>query len=97
MSVHISPVGLSGAPVANQLSIMATFKEKLCNRFNILNANQPNATVTYTVGTPTLNGSTVFVPVTARIEILSPNGNCCEATPSVVTETFMVAFQGRTY
>ncbi len=98
MSVCQSPVGLSGAPVANQLSVMLTFKEKLCGPFCVLNNSQPSGTVTYTVGQSTLNGTTVFVPITARIEILVPTGNrCCgKAEPLVYTESFKVAFQGRT-
>jgi hypothetical protein len=98
MAVYQNPVGLSAAPVANQLSVMLTFKERLCEPFCVLNNNQPSATVTYVVGTPTLNNSTVFVPITARVEILVPSGNkCCgKAQPLVYTENFKVAFQGRT-
>lgn len=97
MAVYQSPVGLSAAPVANQLSEMLTFKERFCSPFCVLNSNQPSATVTYSVGTPTLNGTTVFVPITARIEILVPNSGCCgKAQPLVYTENFSVAFQGRT-
>lgn len=98
MAVFQSPVGLSAAPVANQLSEMLTFKEKFCTPFCVLNNNQPSATVTYSVGTPTLNNTTVFVPITARIEILVPSGNSCcgKAQPLVYTENFKVAFQGRT-
>lgn len=98
MAVYQNPVGLSAAPVANQLSEMLTFKERLCEPFCVLNNNQPSAIVTYTVGTPTLNNSTVFVPITARVEILVPSGNkCCgKAQPLVYTENFKVAFQGRT-
>lgn len=96
--VYQSPVGLSAVPVANQLSVMLTFKERLCNPFCIANGNQPNATVSYSVGQSTLNDTTVFVPITARIEILVPVGSkCCgKADPLVFTETFLVAFQGRT-
>lgn len=98
MAVYVSPVGLSAAPVANQLSALLTFKEKLCKPFCILNNSQPNATVSYSVGTPTLNGTTVFVPITARVKVLVPSGNSCcgKAVPYVYTENFTVAFQGRT-
>lgn len=99
MSVYQSPVGLSAAPVANQLSEMLTFKERFCKPFCILNNSQPSASVSYTVGQATLNGTTVFVPITARVEILVPaNGkNCCGKAESLVfTENFKVAFQGRT-
>lgn len=95
MAVYQSPVGLSAAPVANQLSEMLTFKERLCNPICVLNNNQPSATVNYTVGTPTLDGTTVFVPITAQIQILAPS-DCCKAQPLVFTERFKVAFQGQT-
>ena len=95
MSVYLSPVGLSGAPVANQLSVMASFKEKLCQPFCANGSNQPSATVNYTAGPATLQGTTVFVPVTASIQLLTP-GNCCKAIPQMFTEKFIVAFQGRT-
>lgn len=95
MSVYLSPVGLSGAPVANQLSVMASFKEKLCQPVCANSSNQPSANVTYTAGTATLQGTTVFVPITASIQLLTP-GNCCKAIPQMFTEKFIVAFQGRT-
>lgn len=95
MSVYLSPVGLSGAPVANQLSAMVTFKERLCEPFCANSSNQPNATVTYSAGTATLNGTTVFVPITASIQLLTPS-KCCKAIPQMFTATFLVAFQGRT-
>lgn len=95
MSVYLSPVGLAAAPVANQLSVMVTFKERLCKSFCANNTSKPNAFVTYTAGTATLNGTTVFVPITAQILVLSPS-NCCEAVPQMSTQTFVVAFQGRT-
>ena len=95
MSVYVSPVGLSGAPVANQLSVMVTFKEKLCEPFCANSSNQPNATVTYSAGTATLNGTTVFVPITASIQLLTPS-KCCKAIPQMFTQKFLVAFQGRT-
>lgn len=95
MSVYQSPVGLSGAPVANQLSEMVTFKEKLCEPICVNNNNQPKAVVSYAYGTPVLDGTTVFIPVIASIQLLSPSG-CCKAIPQMFTERFTVAFQGRT-
>ena len=93
--VFLSPVGLAAAPVANQLSTMVTFKEKLCipycNNTNI--ATQIG--VSYTTGTPILVGTTVFVPVTANVSVLSPS-KCCLQNPQGCTENFFVAFQGRT-
>lgn len=93
--IRISPVGLAGAPVANQLNILATFREKLCQPFCIDSSVQPLATVVYSTGTPVLNGTTVFVPVTARITIVTP-GCGCNAKTQLFTEQFYVAFQGRT-
>lgn len=95
MSVFISPVGLTAAPVANQVSLLATFKEKLCRCVCSTSTNQPQATVTYSNETPILNGTTVFVPIVATITIVTP-GCGCNATTQVINERFVVAFQGRT-
>lgn len=93
--VYISPVGLATAPAANSVSFLATFKEKLCRYICGNSTNQPEAFVTYKNETPILNGSTVFVPVVATITIVTP-GCGCTATTQVITERFMVAFQGQT-
>lgn len=93
--VTLSPVGLAAAPVANQVSMLATFKEKLCRPFCIDSTVQPQVTVTYTYSTPRLVGTTVFVPITAVITIVTPS-NCCEARTRLFTENFVAAFQGRT-
>lgn len=90
--VFTSPSGLAAAPTANSLSLLATYKEDLCKAFCVVSSNQPNATVTYTTGTPTLNGTTVFVLVTAKVAIALP-GNCGVRT---YTERFMASFQGQT-
>lgn len=95
MAVYQSPVGLAAAPVANQLSEMVTFKEPFCNPFCIANSNQPSATVKYSVGQPVLNGTTVFVPITAYIQITVPK-ECCGSKVIPYTEHFTVAFQGQT-
>lgn len=71
--VTLSPVGLAAAPVANQVSFLATFKEKLCRCICATSTNQPFATVTYRNETPVLNGTTVFVPIVATITITTPN------------------------
>lgn len=92
--VRLSPVGLAAAPVANQLSILATFREKLCHPFCIDSSVQPLATLVYSTGTPVLSGTTVFVPVTARITIVTGSG--CNAKTQLFTEQFYVAFQGQT-
>lgn len=93
--VILSPVGLAAAPVANQVSLLATFKEKLCRSVCSASSNQPSATVTYRYETPTLNGTTVFVPIVASVTIVTP-GCKCGATTQVITERFIVAFQGST-
>lgn len=93
--LRISPVGLAAAPVANQVSLLATFREKLCQPYCIDSSIQPSATVVYSSGTPILNGTTVFVPITARITIVTP-GCGCNAKTQLFTEQFYVAFQGQT-
>ena len=92
--VRLSPVGLVAAPVANQLSLLVTYREKLCHSFCIDSSIQPLATLQYTTGTPVLNGTTVFVPVTARITVVTGGG--CKAKTQLFTEQFYVAFQGQT-
>lgn len=94
--VILSPVGLSAAPVANQVSLLATFKKKLCRSVCATSTNQPFATVTYRNETPVLNGTTVFVPIIATITITTPNACKCQAETQVINERFIVAFQGRT-
>lgn len=94
--LHVIPAGLAAAPVANSLTVMFAFKERLCNLVSVTSTNQPQALVEYTLGTPILNGTTVFVPVTARVNIVTPNSCKCEATPQVITERVMIAFEGQT-
>ena len=53
--VTLSPVGLAAAPVANQVSFLATFKEKLCRCVCATSTNQPFATVTYRNETQVIN------------------------------------------
>lgn len=93
--VTLSPVGLATAPVANQVSLLATFKEKLCHCVCVTSTNQPQATLTYRYETPTLNGTTLFVPVVATITIVTPSCGC-NAQTQIVNERFIVAFQGVT-
>lgn len=94
--VTLSPVGLATAPVANQVSFLATFKEKLCRPFCVDSTVQPSVTITYTTGTPRLVGTTVFVRVKAVISIVTQSGCCCNAKTHLYTEIFEVAFQGIT-
>lgn len=94
--VSLSPVGLSTtALVANQVSLLATFREKLCRPFCIDSSIQPNVNIEYKNGTPILNGTTVFVPITATIQVVTP-GCGCTAKTQLFTEHFYVAFQGQT-
>lgn len=95
MSFTLSPVGLANAPIANQVSFLATFKEKLCRPFCIDSTIQPQVTLTYSLGTNRLVDSTVFVPVTAVITVVTPNSCGCDSSIKLYTETFDVAFQGR--
>lgn len=92
--IRISPVGLAAAPVANQVSLLLNFREKLCRPFCIDSSVQPLATLQYTTGQAVLNGTTVFVPVTARITVVTGSG--CNAKTQLFTEQFYVAFQGQT-
>ena len=97
MSVTISPVGLAAAPVANQLSFMATYKEKLCRPFCVDSTIQPQVSVVYTTGTPRLVDTTVFIPVKSVITVVTQNKQCgCNAHTQLFTEDFVVAFQGQT-
>ena len=93
--VYLSPVGLSAAPVANRLSLLATFKESLCKSVCTASTNQPESFVQYSTGTPILNDTTVFIPVPATVTIVAPGYNCV-ATTQVITEKFVVAFQDQT-
>lgn len=92
--VRLSPVGLAAAPVANQLSVLVTYREKLCRPFCIDSSIQPLATVVYTTGQAVLDGTTVFIPVTARITVVIGCG--CNAKTQLFTEQFYVAFVGQT-
>jgi hypothetical protein len=96
MSYTLSPVGLAAAPIINQVSFLATFKEKLCRPFCVDSTIQPQVTLTYTLGTNRLVDSTVFVPVTAVITVVTPNSSGCDSSIKLYTETFNIAFQGRT-
>lgn len=96
MAVYLSPVGLAAAAADNSVSLLATFKEKLCHAVCSTSTNQPQATVSYRNETPVLDGTTVFVPVTAVVTIVTPNGCGCAASTQTITERFYVAFFGQT-
>lgn len=93
MAVYLSPVGASVAPEANQLRVLAVLKEKLCRAYCVDSTVQPQTTLVYKVGTARLVDTTLFVPVTATITVVTPN-NCCNANTQIFTETFVLAFQG---
>ena len=93
MAIYLSPVGASVAPAANQLSVLAVFKEKLCRAYCVDSTVQPQTTLVYKVGTTRLVGTTIFVPITATITVVTPCG-CCNANTQIFTETFVLAFQG---
>lgn len=90
MANKLSPV-VSGS---GSLSALVTFREKLCRAFCIDSTTQPKASVSYTAGTPRFDGTTVFVPVSAEITIISPSCQC-QAKVQLFTEEFIVAFQGQ--
>ena len=97
MAVTISPVGLAAAPVANELSLMATYKERLCRPYCTDSTIQPQVSVVYTTGTPRLVDTTVFIPVQVVITIVTQVNKCgCNAHTQLFTENFVVAFQGQT-
>lgn len=93
--IRISPVGLAAAAVANQLPILATFKEKLCRAICTDSSLQPQVSIVYTNETAELVGTTVFVPIIATVTIVTP-GCGCKATTQLFTEKFVAAFQGQT-
>lgn len=97
MAVTVSPVGLAATPVNNVAAIMVTYKEKLCKPYCTDSTIQPQLSVVYTTGTARLNESTVFVPITATITIVTQTNKCgCNAHTQLFTENFVVAFQGQT-
>lgn len=95
MSVYISPVGLAAAPVANQLALLATYKERLCRSYCVDSSLQPQVSVVYSHGTPRFVGETVFIPIKAVITVVTQSG-CCNANTHLFTENYVVAFRGQT-
>ena len=95
MSVYISPAGLAAAPVANQLAILATYKERLCRSYCIDSSLQPQVSATYTNGTPRFIGETVFIRIRVVLTVVTQQG-CCGANTNLYTENYVVAFRGQT-
>lgn len=94
--VCLSPVGLATTPVANQLSIQAHYRERLCVCRTDSIVNNPQVSISYTTGTPILNGTTLFIPILAVITVVNNCGCGCSITPRTFTENFIVSFQGYT-
>lgn len=95
MCINIQPVGLSVAPVANELHVLAVIKERLCKEYCINSDFQPQATVTYTTGTPRLVGTVVYIPVKAVVSIVV-RGCGCNAETKLYNEQFVITFAGQT-
>jgi hypothetical protein len=91
--LKVSPAGATA--VANQLPILVSIKEKLCKPYCIDSTTQPQASVIYTIGTPVFSNTTVFLPITATVTIVT-KGCGCKATTQLYTEQFDVAFQNQT-
>ena len=72
MAVYLSPVGANVVPAANELRILAVFKEKLCNAYCTDSTVQPQTTVSYKVGTARLVDTTIFIPITTTISVVTP-------------------------
>lgn len=94
MAITISPVGLSGAATANELAFMAVINERFCNyTYCTDSTNQPQVVAQFTAGTARLEGTTLFVPIKATVQVELPS--CCNnAITKLYNENFVVAFQG---
>lgn len=95
--ITITPAGLSTtALVANQESLLVTITERLARLYKLCSVIQPQASITYTTGTPVLKGTTVFVPVIANVTVdYTPSGSPTTLR-QIYVESFTVAFQGQT-
>lgn len=91
MAINIAPAGLTAAAVPNELRVTAIIKERLCGSYCINADMLPQATVTYTVGTPRLRGTALFVPITATVSIVA-RGCGCQAKTYLFTEQTEVSF-----
>ena len=94
--ITISPVGLSAAATANQLAFLAVITERFCNyTYCTDSTTQPQVVVQYTAGTARLEGTTLFVPIKATVQVELP-GCCNNAITKLYNENIVVAFQGIT-
>ena len=76
MAINISPAGLTAAATSNELRVTAIIKERLCSSFCINADMLPQVTTTYTVGTPRLRGTALFVPISAVVSVVTRGCNC---------------------
>lgn len=93
--VSVSPALSANGIQPGALPLLVTFREKMCRPFCIDSSVQPQASVTYTTGTPVMNGTTVFVPITAVVSVVT-SGCGCKANTQLFTERFVAAFQDET-
>ena len=97
--ITINPVGLSSTLAASgekitsdKLRIEVELTEKFCGTGRGSSIS-PQTALFYTPGTPTIVGSTLFIPITATMTIITPRNN--RAITQVFSEEFTVAFQNR--
>lgn len=95
MAINISPAGLTAAAVPNELRVTAIIKERLCNAYCINAEMLPQATVTYTTGTPRLRGTALFIPIKAVVSIVT-RGCGCQAKTYLFNEQTEVSFSDAT-
>lgn len=91
MALNIAPAGLTAAAVPNELRVTAIIKERLCGSYCINADMLPQATVTYTVGTPRLRGTALFIPISAVVSIVT-RGCGCQAKTYLFNEQTEVSF-----
>lgn len=91
--ITITPAG-SDNTSSTVLDLTTSFKEKFPKPYRTSTTNQPHAAVDYIVGTPVLNSTTVFVPITAVLTIIDLG--CCKKESLVYTEDFTVSFLDQT-
>ena len=95
--LRITNAGLATTSlVANRSNLTLDFDVPLFAPCKASSPLQPQYTLTYQAGIPVLNGSAVFVPITAVLTIVQAVGKCGCARTKIYSETFNVSFQGQT-
>lgn len=90
ISTRIVPTGTASA-TTQQLLVEVT--ESVCRPYCVLSNIQPTATVSFTKGTVTTINGLAVVPVTATVNVVTPNPSGCGcAHTQLFAETFDVAF-----